>query len=96
MIRVDWLVATRWQIVALVALALVTILLAACVDTAATSDRAADAGVVVHELTPRQPSLEEAFMKLTADSVQFHGVSRDAPDHDGELSRPAEAVSERG
>ena len=36
-----------------------------------------DAGVVVHELTPQLPSLEEAFMKLTADSVQFH--ARPAP-----------------
>ena len=31
-----------------------------------------DAAVVVHELTPQQPSLEEAFMSMTADSVQFH------------------------
>ena len=36
-----------------------------------------DAGIVVHELTPRRPSLEEAFMKLTADSVEFHGHAPD-------------------
>jgi ABC-2 type transport system ATP-binding protein len=32
---------------------------------------AAGAGIVLHELTPRLASLEEAFMELTADSVEF-------------------------
>ena len=32
---------------------------------------AAAASVVLHELTPRLPSLEEAFMELTADSVEY-------------------------
>jgi ABC-2 type transport system ATP-binding protein len=32
---------------------------------------AAHASLVLHELTPRLPSLEEAFMELTADSVEF-------------------------
>ena len=32
---------------------------------------AASAGAVLHELTPRLPSLEEAFMELTADSVEY-------------------------
>ncbi|MFA7323306.1 MAG: ATP-binding cassette domain-containing protein [Candidatus Nanopelagicales bacterium] len=30
------------------------------------------AGIVLHELTPLSVSLEEAFMELTRDSVQFH------------------------
>ncbi len=34
---------------------------------------AADHQVVLHELTPQQASLEQAFMELTADSVDFHG-----------------------
>jgi ABC-2 type transport system ATP-binding protein len=38
-----------------------------------------DAGVVVHELVVRQASLEEAFMTLTADSVQFHGHTGAGP-----------------
>jgi ABC-2 type transport system ATP-binding protein len=38
---------------------------------------AASAGVVLHELTPRLASLEEAFMELTADSVEY-GDSRAA------------------
>ncbi len=32
---------------------------------------AAGAGIVLHELTPRLASLEEAFMELTADSVEY-------------------------
>jgi ABC-2 type transport system ATP-binding protein len=32
---------------------------------------AAAASVVLHELTPRLPSLEEAFMEMTADSVEY-------------------------
>ena len=32
---------------------------------------AASASVVLHELTPRLASLEEAFMELTADSVEY-------------------------
>ena len=53
-----------------------------------------DAGVVVHELTPRQPSLEEAFMKLTADSVQFHGSPQPHSDHGYAGAGEPEAVSE--
>ena len=32
---------------------------------------AASASLVLHELTPRLPSLEEAFMELTAGSVEY-------------------------
>jgi ABC-2 type transport system ATP-binding protein len=32
---------------------------------------AANAGIALYELTPRQPSLEEIFMELTHDSVQY-------------------------
>ncbi len=39
-------------------------------------EAAARLGVVLHELTPVQASLEEAFMELTADSVDFHGHVR--------------------
>jgi ABC-2 type transport system ATP-binding protein len=34
-------------------------------------EAAAAAGVVLHELTPQQASLEEAFMELTRDDVEF-------------------------
>ncbi|BCM69519.1 MULTISPECIES: ABC transporter ATP-binding protein [unclassified Streptomyces] len=33
---------------------------------------AARHGLVLHELSPRQASLEEAFMQLTADTVEYH------------------------
>jgi ABC-2 type transport system ATP-binding protein len=34
---------------------------------------AAQEGVVLHELTPQQASLEDAFMALTGNSVEYHG-----------------------
>ncbi|WP_066927247.1 ABC transporter ATP-binding protein [Streptomyces sp. NBRC 110611] len=40
-------------------------------------DLAADRQLVLHELSPRQASLEEAFMRLTAGAVEYHA-------HDGE------------
>jgi ABC-2 type transport system ATP-binding protein len=40
---------------------------------------AARAGVVLHELTPRLASLEEAFMELTADSVEYGQRAGTAP-----------------
>ncbi|MFI7409320.1 ABC transporter ATP-binding protein [Streptomyces sp. NPDC049627] len=41
---------------------------------------AARHGVVLHELSPQQASLEEAFMQLTAESVEYHAQSA-APPH---------------
>jgi ABC-2 type transport system ATP-binding protein len=35
-------------------------------------DLAAEHGIAVHELTPEQASLEEAFMRLTHDAVEYH------------------------
>jgi ABC-2 type transport system ATP-binding protein len=42
----------------------------------AVGEAAAAAHVVLHELVPLQPTLEEAFMELTDDSVEF-GVARE-------------------
>ncbi len=36
-------------------------------------DLAARHGLPLHELVPLHPSLEEAFMELTKESVQYHG-----------------------
>ena len=36
---------------------------------------AAEGGVVLYELTPQEVSLEEAFMELTQDSVEFHAAA---------------------
>jgi len=34
-------------------------------------EAAAENGIVLHELAPQQASLEEAFMELTRDAVEF-------------------------
>ena len=43
-------------------------------DAAAIGELAAKASVVLHELSPHQASLEEAFMALTKDHVEFEGA----------------------
>ncbi|MFJ6771192.1 ABC transporter ATP-binding protein [Kitasatospora sp. NPDC091257] len=50
-------------------------------DIARLGELFAGHGVVLHELSPQQASLEEAFMQMTADSVEYHagdGPGRDA------------------
>ncbi|MCM3883353.1 ATP-binding cassette domain-containing protein [Frankia sp. R82] len=51
-----------------------------------SSDRigiaAAGAGIPLYELTPRQASLEEAFMTLTRDTVEYHGGTPSSPPGD--------------
>ncbi len=42
-------------------------------DAAQVGEVAAAHGIVLHELTPVRASLEEAFMELTRDEVEFHG-----------------------
>ena len=44
-------------------------------------NRAAGAGLVLHELFPVQASLEEAFMELTRDAVEYRAPSSTLPDH---------------
>jgi ABC-2 type transport system ATP-binding protein len=41
--------------------------------TEQVGELAAEHGIVLHELTPQIASLEEAFMELTRDAVEFHG-----------------------
>ena len=38
-------------------------------------DRAAAAGLALHELTPMNGSLEDAYMQLTADDVEYHSAA---------------------
>jgi ABC-2 type transport system ATP-binding protein len=47
-------------------------------DAPSIGKLAAEAGAVLYELTPQEASLEEAFMELTQDSVQFHGTGAEA------------------
>jgi ABC-2 type transport system ATP-binding protein len=50
-------------------------LLVTGMEIAAIGELAAGNGVVLHELSPVSGSLEEAFMQLTADSVDYHTQS---------------------
>lgn len=47
-------------------------------DAPSIGKLAAEAGAVLYELTPQEASLEEAFMELTQDSVEFHGTTAEA------------------
>jgi len=49
-------------------------------DAAAIADLAGAHGITLHELTPRHASLEEAYMELTHDSVEYRA---DVPDYAG-------------
>ncbi len=43
-------------------------------DAPAIGELASDAGIALHELSPQSASLEEAYMELTEDSVEYHGA----------------------
>ncbi|MEV7507892.1 ATP-binding cassette domain-containing protein [Streptomyces sp. NPDC091201] len=49
---------------------------------------AARHGIVLHELSPQRASLEEAFMRMTADTVEYHAHAPGAPG--GNPARPAD------
>lgn len=42
--------------------------------------------LALHELTPRQASLEEAFMEMTRDQVEYHARTADAAATDSSRS----------
>jgi ABC-2 type transport system ATP-binding protein len=42
--------------------------------------------IVLHELAPQQASLEEAFMVLTRDEVEFHASTATPDDREGALA----------
>jgi ABC-2 type transport system ATP-binding protein len=44
-------------------------------DEVAIGELAATIPVVLHELAPQSASLEEAFMELTEDSIEYHGTT---------------------
>jgi ABC-2 type transport system ATP-binding protein len=53
-------------------------------DPAGIGDLAAEHGIALHELSPQRASLEEAFMQMTADSVEY----RTGPDGQHAASAP--------
>jgi ABC-2 type transport system ATP-binding protein len=46
-------------------------------------DAARDRGIALHELTPKQASLEQAFMDMTRDEIEFHTTSGAPPEESG-------------
>jgi ABC-2 type transport system ATP-binding protein len=54
-------------------------------DAAEVGELAARHRIVLHELSPQHASLEEAFMRLTAQTVEYHAI-------DGESGEPAPAA----
>jgi ABC-2 type transport system ATP-binding protein len=59
------------------------------VETSEVGELAASVGLVLHELTPKQASLEEAFLEVTRESTDFQaGADRAAP---GAPAAPGEA-----
>jgi ABC-2 type transport system ATP-binding protein len=64
-------------------------------DSDEIGDRAAAAGLALHELTPVQASLEQAFMKLTADAVEYRPNSEQAMpgNHQGPTDSHVSTVS---
>jgi ABC-2 type transport system ATP-binding protein len=49
------------------------------VDNTAIGIVAAREGIALIELTPQQATLEEAFMEITRDAVEFHGAALNDP-----------------
>jgi ABC-2 type transport system ATP-binding protein len=47
-------------------------------DSAEIGELAAAAGIVLHQLATQRASLEEAFMELTRDTVEYHASPREA------------------
>ena len=56
-------------------------------DEIAIGELAASIPVVLHELAPQSASLEEAFMELTEDSIEYHGASAAGPAPSPEAKR---------
>jgi ABC-2 type transport system ATP-binding protein len=55
-------------------------------DSAQIGELAAANGAVLHELSPQRGSLEEAFIQLTGDSVEYHaGLGNDDHGHKPDL-----------
>jgi ABC-2 type transport system ATP-binding protein len=45
------------------------------ISAADIGELAGTSGIYLHELSPQMASLEDAFMELTKDSVEYHGTS---------------------
>ncbi|MER5873157.1 ATP-binding cassette domain-containing protein [Streptomyces sp. NPDC002044] len=59
------------------------------VESERLGELAAQHQIVLHELSPQRASLEEAFMRMTADSVEYHAHAPGAPGAVGSADNPA-------
>ena len=50
-------------------------------------EAAAERGLVLHELTPERATLEEAFMDVTRDDIEYHALAK------GEVPKPEEVAA---
>jgi ABC-2 type transport system ATP-binding protein len=50
-------------------------------STADVGDLASDHALTLHELTPVRASLEDAFMELTSDVVDYRSTQQPVPTH---------------
>jgi ABC-2 type transport system ATP-binding protein len=66
-----------------------TVLIVTGMPAARVGELAASASIVLHELTPQLASLEDAFLELTSDSLEFGHVGSDPAQLD---SQPARAT----
>ena len=57
-------------------------------DSAAIGLVAARAAIPLIELTPQQATLEEAFMEITREAVEFHGGQPGSPSSPGSPGSP--------
>ncbi|GAB3480459.1 ABC transporter ATP-binding protein [Amycolatopsis cihanbeyliensis] len=63
-------------------------------DSDKIGEIAANSGIVLHELSPQQGSLEQAFMQITGDSVEYHtGLETEVADVLAETSEPLAPAS---
>ena len=65
-------------------------------DPAVIGDLAQARGIALHELSPQRASLEEAFMRMTADSVTYRTGGDQAPVAAPEAPGPAPAPARSG
>ncbi len=59
-------------------------------------DHAAESGFTLHELFPQQASLEEAFMEMTRDAVEYHATTTTTTRAGASPGTPGDELAEAG
>jgi ABC-2 type transport system ATP-binding protein len=63
------------------------------IESPAVGEAAAREGLVLHELTPVRGSLEEAYMSLTSEAVEYHSSTVPGTHLDGPAAATAEEAT---